>query len=87
MSDSKNIIDRLSQVRDDISYFNDIIEDCRFFTRNFEEVVFNYVRRSSNRVAYGLAEFAQSMEFQALIYWMDEIHFSIMFLVVFDDLN
>lgn len=76
----------MSNALDDISYLNDIIEDCRLLAHDFEKIVFKYVRRIGNRVPHGLAMLAQSMEFQAPIYWMYE-NFSIPTLVVSDNLN
>lgn len=67
---------------DDVFYLNDIIEDCRLIVSNFQVVVFNYVWRSGNRVAHGLAELAQSLEFQVLTCWMDKVHFSTLPLIV-----
>lgn len=76
----------MSNARDDISYLNDIIEDCRLLTLYFEEIVFKYILWTGNRVPHGLAMLAQSMKFQAPMYWMDE-NFSIPPLVVPDNLN
>lgn len=86
-SDSSRVIKKISNDRAEISYLNDIIEDCRVFSRDFEDVAFVHVSRVGNKVAYGLTELVQSMEFNVPTFWMDEIHFSLIPLLVSNDLE
>lgn len=69
------------------SYFNDVIEDCRLLVSDFETIDFSHVRRTENRASHGLTDLTQFLEFQAPTFWMDEVYFGILPLVVYGDLN
>lgn len=42
-SDNSGVIDQLSDARQNSSYLNDIIEDCRLFVRDFKYFEFNHM--------------------------------------------
>lgn len=66
-----------SDSESETSYLNEIVEDCRVINKDFTHIVFNYVGRTDNRVAHGLAAIAQSMNFNVPTFWIEEVHFNI----------
>lgn len=50
----------LQRSKEDISYFGGIIADVLVMSNKFESCSFNWVRRSANKIAHELAQFAYS---------------------------
>lgn len=70
-TDSLRLVKQVNSVKEDISILSPIVTDIQALKGQFENITYNFMRRSSNMAAYTLA--AMGKDFGEAQYWVEEV--------------
>lgn len=83
-SDCLAAINKLSCTKEGGLSNDVVVGDCLELGKKFQSLQFELVRRSGNRVAHALARLVLIAEFSVSTFWHNDVHASVMSLIVQD---